>query len=98
MEVKSLQDLQRGEMNVWEPLGSDVLPLSSLDVILVPALAYALTDGARLGRGGGFYDRLLCRPEVRARLIGIAFQIQLVPEVPAETHDIRVPDLVTELG
>lgn len=98
VEVKDMSDLQRGSMNVWEPLGTEVLPLSSLDVILVPALAYALTDGARLGRGGGFYDRLLSRSDVRARLIGIAFQIQLMPEVPAQTHDIRVPDLVTELG
>lgn len=98
VEAKDISDLQRGSMNVWEPLGTEVLPLSSLDVILVPALAYALTDGARLGRGGGFYDRLLSRSDVRARLIGIAFQIQLMPEVPAEAHDIRVPDLVTELG
>ena len=98
VEVKDMNDLQRGSMNVWEPLGTEVLPLSSLDVILVPALAYALTDGARLGRGGGFYDRLLSRSEVRARLIGIAFQIQLMPEVTSEAHDIRVPDLVTELG
>lgn len=98
VQVQSVADLQRGPMNVWEPLGSEVLPLSSLDLILVPALAYTLTDGARLGRGGGYYDRLLSQKELRARLVGIAFQMQLVPEVPAESHDVRVTDLVTELG
>lgn len=98
VEIQSINDLRRGAMNVWEPVGTHALPLSSLDVILVPALAYSLSNGARLGRGGGFYDRLLSRPEVRARLIGIAFQIQLMPEVPCESHDSRVPELITELG
>lgn len=97
VEVRNKADLKRGPLGVWEPVGSEVLPLAALDVILVPGLAFAQSNGARLGRGGGFYDRLLSRPEVRARRIGIAFQMQLLPDIPYEAHDIRVPDIVTEL-
>jgi 5-formyltetrahydrofolate cyclo-ligase len=97
VEVQGQQDLKRGTLGVWEPVGEETIPLEELDVILVPGLAFALRDGARLGRGGGFYDRLLSRPEVRARLVGIAFHLQLLPDIPCEEHDVRVPDLVTEL-
>lgn len=96
VEVRDEHDLKRGPLGVWEPLGSDVLSLAALDVILVPGLAFAQNDGARLGRGGGFYDRLLSRPEVRARLVGIAFQMQCLPDIPCQDHDVRVTDVVTE--
>ncbi|MEQ1750417.1 MAG: 5-formyltetrahydrofolate cyclo-ligase [Prosthecobacter sp.] len=97
VEVRDEHDLKRGPLGVWEPVGSEVLPLAALDVILVPGLAFAQSNGVRLGRGGGFYDRLLSRPEViRARRIGIAFQMQLLPDIPCEEHDVRVNDIVTE--
>ena len=97
VEVRGQQDLKRGYLGVWEPVGVSPLLVVELDVILVPGLAFALRDGARLGRGGGFYDRLLSKPEVRAKLVGVAFHIQMLPDIPCEEHDVRVPDLVTEL-
>lgn len=97
VEVHSTADLKRGPLGVWEPKPAPPLSLNELDVILVPGLAFALRDGARLGRGGGFYDRLLSRDQLRARLVGVAFHLQLLPDLPCEPHDVRVPDLVTEL-
>lgn len=97
VEVRGAADLKRGTLGVWEPVGTSPLPEGELDVILVPGLAFALRDGARLGRGGGYYDRLLSKPEVRARLVGVAFHLQALPDIPCEPHDVRVPDLVTEL-
>lgn len=97
IEVKSADDLQRGPLGVWEPVPGTPLKLSDLDLILVPGLAFAARDGARLGRGGGYYDRLLGNPDVRARLVAVAFHIQLLPDIPCESHDICVPDLVTEI-
>lgn len=98
VEVRSAQDLNRGPLGVWEPVGDTPLSLAELDVILVPGLAFGLRDGARLGRGGGFYDRLLAKPELRAKLVGVAYHLQVLPDIPCEPHDVRVPDLVTELG
>lgn len=97
IEVQSVADLKRGPLGVWEPAGGTPVTLADLDVILVPGLAFALRDGVRLGRGGGYYDRLLANPEIRARLVGVAFHIQLLPDLPCEEHDVRVPDLVTEI-
>ena len=97
VEVRDERDLKRGPLGVWEPAGTAVLPLAELDVILVPGLAFVRETGARLGRGGGFYDRLLSRPEVRARRVGIAFELQLLPDLPRESHDVCVADIVTEM-
>lgn len=98
-EVAGAQDLRRSSMGVWEPIQdpTKAVPLSALTVILVPALAFAEKGGGRLGRGGGFYDRLLSREDLSARRIGVAFELQIVPELPLESHDACVPEFVTEL-
>lgn len=62
---------------------------------LVPGLAFDRL-GRRLGRGGGFYDRLL--REVRGVKVGVAFACQMLDEVPAGPHDILVDVVVTEHG
>jgi len=70
--------------------------LRSGDLLLAPALAYTKT-GARLGRGGGHYDQLIAEnPGVVT--VGIAFDIQLVHELPLEPHDRRVDLVITPSG
>ncbi|MCX6854582.1 MAG: 5-formyltetrahydrofolate cyclo-ligase [Verrucomicrobia bacterium] len=96
--VQHQGDLKRGYLGVWEPLGRERLPIDELDVILVPGLAFDPSTGARMGRGGGFYDRLLTQPELRAKLIGMAFQLQMTSDIPTEPHDIHVTEIVTEKG
>lgn len=96
--VQNEADLKRGHLGVWEPLGDQTIPLNQLDIILVPGLAFDEATGARMGRGGGFYDRLLSHQEVHARLIGVAFHLQMLPEIPTEEHDIQVQEVVTERG
>ncbi|MCW2608667.1 MAG: 5-formyltetrahydrofolate cyclo-ligase [Frankiales bacterium] len=66
-------------------LGVDAV--ASCDVVLVPALAVDRT-GARLGRGGGSYDRALLR--ARGRVVALLHEGELVEELPAEAHDVRV--------
>jgi 5-formyltetrahydrofolate cyclo-ligase len=67
------------------------------DVVLVPGLAFT-RDGARLGRGGGHYDRLLAEAKGAAITVGVAFDIQLVRELPLEPHDEGVDVVVTPNG
>ena len=96
--VRSAADLKRGAMNVWEPQENcTVVPVAALDVILVPGLAFTRT-GARLGRGGGYYDRLLAQPQCRARRLAVAFEVQIIDDIPCEAHDQRVAQIITESG
>lgn len=97
-QVCSLDDLQRGQMNVWEPKPHcPRIEIDALDIILIPGLAFT-RDGLRLGRGGGYYDRLLANPACRAQRIAIAFDLQIVDSIPTEPHDQRVHQIITESG
>ncbi len=83
-----------GKFGIREPLGSQLAPPP--DVVLVPGLAFG-ASGARLGRGGGFYDRWLARhPAVIT--VGLCFACQLVEHLPGEAHDLQVRSVLTELG
>jgi len=64
-----------------------------LDLIIVPGVAFDRAGG-RVGRGGGFYDRLL--PQYSALRAGICFDFQYLEAVPAEEHDIRMDWVVTD--
>lgn len=99
--VSGLEDLERAALGVWAPVRTpsrSSLPPEALDLILVPGLAFDPRTGARLGRGGGYYDRYLAQPGLRASLLGIAYSHQILPGVPTEAHDTRVPEIVTETG
>ena len=78
--------LRPGAFEVPEPSGDAVEP-GSIDLVLVPGLAFTV-DGGRLGQGGGHYDRFLA--ECRAPAIGVCFAEQLVDELPLRAHDVRL--------
>ena len=63
-----------------------------LDLVLVPGVAFDL-HGRRLGRGRGYYDRLLS--QVGGRTCGVAFDEQVVSEVPVEAHDVLLNCILT---
>jgi 5-formyltetrahydrofolate cyclo-ligase len=86
-------DLEVGHFGIREP-GQQCARLSSnrLDLILVPGVAFDL-EGRRLGRGKGYYDALLTA--VRGTACGVAFDQQIVTEIPVEPHDVRVNCLLT---
>lgn len=68
-----------------------------IDLLLVPGLAFS-RNGERLGRGGGFYDRLLACENLRAFKLGVCFDGQIVSDLPLESHDLAVDAVVTESG
>jgi 5-formyltetrahydrofolate cyclo-ligase len=76
----------------WPNVGHE-----TIDLALIPALAFD-RNGNRLGRGKGFYDRLLASEEFRALKIGIVTELFLLPEIPTEAHDVPMDLVVTELG
>jgi 5-formyltetrahydrofolate cyclo-ligase len=97
--VESLFDLIPGAFGLREPsadLARAVAP-DALDLILVPGVAFTLS-GERLGRGGGYYDRLLASLAPRTCKIGVCFDAQILPRLPVEPHDQPVAFLATESG
>lgn len=98
--TRSADDLRRGMLGIWEPVvdAHRRVSVSSLTCILTPGLAFGQSDGSRIGRGAGFYDRLFAHPEMNASRIGVAFDLQIVPHIPTEAHDARVHAIVTESG
>lgn len=97
--VPSAFDLVPGRWGLREPLAipERAIDLSSIDLILVPGVAFT-RSGARLGRGGGYYDRLLSALPSRACKIGVCFDVQIVPELPVHSHDQPVDFVATESG
>jgi len=86
-------DIFTGKFGVNEPLaGCPEIPLNRFDLVLVPGIAFA-SDGNRLGRGQGFYDRILSAAS--GIKCGVAFDFQLFETIPAAAHDIRVDFIVT---
>jgi 5-formyltetrahydrofolate cyclo-ligase len=86
-------DLRLGQFGIREPTDScPQTPLNRLDLILVPGVAFDL-HGRRLGRGKGFYDQLLAT--VRGKTCGVAFDEQIVDEVPVEPHDVLLNCILT---
>lgn len=71
------------------------MSIEQLSTVIVPALGFDV-HGRRLGRGGGFYDRFLPRLRRATAVIGIAFERQIVQEIPTHGHDARVGRIATE--
>jgi 5-formyltetrahydrofolate cyclo-ligase len=92
-------NLERSAHGTLEPAADAATRVSPTDAeaVLVPGVAFDRAGG-RLGRGGGFYDRLLAHPHFTARRIAVCFACQLVERVPVEPHDIEVDEIVTEDG
>ena len=72
-----------------------VCPLTELDIICTPLVAFDET-GARLGMGGGFYDRSLAHwQQSKVYPLGLAHDCQLVENIPLESWDIPLPEIIT---
>lgn len=78
-------------------IDSDRFPIVSaeaLDMIVVPLVAFDRT-GARLGYGGGCYDRYLPTLSATCQIIGITFDEQRVDRVPTDAHDLPLPHIIS---
>lgn len=78
----------------WQPSNEEEVPLQEIDVFLVPGLAFD-REGHRLGRGKGFYDRVLC--QAKGIKIGLAGVHQISDEIlPYKSHDIKMDAVATD--
>lgn len=82
-----------GAFHIQEPTGQLFTDYPSIDLAIIPGMAFD-SEGHRLGRGKGYYDRLLPRLTLAYRL-GICFPFQLQEEVPHEEHDVRMDEVIS---
>jgi 5-formyltetrahydrofolate cyclo-ligase len=94
-QVGDRQELGPGTFGVLEPKGERRVPLAGIDLAVVPGVAFDLC-GHRLGYGKGFYDRAFGNGSEKPLLIGFAFEMQVVDQLPRESHDVQLDLLVTE--
>lgn len=99
--LQSFDELVPGMWNIPEPprerrgaADKEVSP-ASIDIIMVPGVAFD-TEGARLGNGQGYYDRLLALVRPDTRLIGVGFQCQIFNHVPMDRFDVHLDGVITE--
>lgn len=91
-----LNNLKCGELKILEPQNEPLFTqYETIDLAIIPGVAFTL-DGKRLGRGKGYYDRLLSSPAFRGVYkIGLAFPCQLVADLSVDPHDVHLNQILT---
>ena len=96
VELKSLDHpLETVRMGLREPVDAEPVKIGEIDLIIVPGLAFDEKLN-RLGRGGGYYDQYLAKENCKAVKCGIAFDLQVLEEIPADENDIKMDMIITE--
>ena len=95
-KLTSWGDLEPGSYSILEPKKDSIkeASLESIDLVIVPGVAFD-TKGHRIGHGRGYYDNLLNKP-TKALKVGLAYDFQIVDQIPYECHDVPVNRIITE--
>lgn len=95
-QYKADEDLKPGVFGILEPIPTTIVEKPKPDLIVIPGVAFD-KDMNRMGRGKGFYDKLLIEPELQStKRVGLCFSFQLVPEVPSYSNDIKMEMVITD--
>ncbi len=94
---KNPKEFEKGSFNILEPVGvgAPISEFPEISSLFIPAFAVS-PRGMRLGKGGGFYDRLLAKLNLKLRKIAIVFDSEVIDDLPSESHDEKVDFIVTE--
>ncbi|MDD2799719.1 MAG: 5-formyltetrahydrofolate cyclo-ligase [Bacteroidales bacterium] len=87
------ESLTKGSFDVWEPVGEIISNLDTIDLVIIPGVAFD-RNKRRIGYGKGFYDKFL--PQLKAKKVGICFDFQLFEQIPTNDFDQLVDLLFTE--
>ena len=98
LKINGKNDLVQGSYEIQEPAhnkGTEIGAISSFNIIVLPGIAFD-KNGNRLGYGKGYYDRMLGGIKDRCLIVALAFDFQILDEIPAETHDMKMDRIITE--
>jgi 5-formyltetrahydrofolate cyclo-ligase len=91
--LKDKGTLLRGPYGIREPALKKPVNLKSLDLVIVPGLAFD-KQGRRLGRGKGYYDRFLSKISKHSIALGLAYDFQILPFIPTTEYDVEVQKVI----
>lgn len=100
VEIKGFNDLVMCKFGYLEPKKEKIdnpFDVNEIDLVVVPGVVFDKKKN-RVGFGKGYYDRLLTNKKPKAKAIALAFEFQVLDEVPAEEHDIKMDKIITEKG
>lgn len=90
------KDLKPGSREMLEPdtARCKPVPVECLDIAIIPGIAFD-EKGGRVGSGEGYYDRFIPKLPITTRKVSIAFEDQIIPQAPMESHDKHVDIIIT---
>lgn len=96
-KVTDLSHLEPNKYGIPEPVIENTAHIDAdvIDLVIVPGMVFD-EHGGRIGYGGGYYDRFLRKIDPIVPWISIAFELQIVPQIPSESHDLPVDMVITE--
>jgi len=96
-QIKKISDLSSGFMGIPEPaaLKSNERRPNDLDIAIIPGAGFD-PEGNRLGYGAGYYDKLMSKSKRNIKKIALAFEEQIVREIPSENHDVKMDKIITD--
>jgi 5-formyltetrahydrofolate cyclo-ligase len=91
------KDLVPGQVDIMEPdqTRCKSVPVESIDIAVIPGIAFD-EKGGRIGTGEGYYDRFIPRLSATTRKVALAYEDQVVSQIPMESHDKHVDIIITE--
>lgn len=91
------EDLRLGPRGILEPDPGrcKAVPIDRIDIAIIPGIALD-EKGGRIGSGQGYYDRFLPRLPITTRKVALAYECQIIQQVPMESHDKHVDIIITE--
>ena len=99
--LENMDELDVGMYKILEPkaelreVPEKKVDVKEIDLVMVPGVAFDRT-GARMGHGKGYYDKLLEHARPDTPLVALAFECQLFPEIPTQSHDVFIDKIITE--
>jgi 5-formyltetrahydrofolate cyclo-ligase len=95
-KIEGFNQLKEGFFGILEPVESCLaVDSNKIDIILMPGVAFD-RQGGRVGYGAGFYDRFLANIKKEVHKIALAYDFQVLDNVPMDEHDIRIDGIITE--
>lgn len=95
IRLNTFEDLEKNSMGILEPKDDfNFIAKEKIDLIIVPGTVFDF-KGNRIGYGGGYYDRFLSDIEEKRNKIVLAYELQIVDNIEAEEHDIKVDYIIT---